>query len=259
MTTLPYAADFSRGTGLPVVVAVAAYAYKRRRIPWLATILAAIWVLLVMNVATTGRGNFGHYAGVYPWGRQFFSTAGSLLHGNFGGMIATVNTLIDAITPTSVCMAGMSAGHTLGRMSTVNWLIFQLPFPHFIIHTVKYTIDPTRFLGGAGTWHYLPSIFGDTWIEFRWLGAAAFLLVGAVYRLINRMAGGEGGFSGGFTGLFVLMLPIGYISIYFAMFQNFRAWWSLTVFGFYLVAGVVYMKNYLASRSTGFGDTAEPV
>jgi hypothetical protein len=256
MDSLPYAPAFSRGTGLPVVIAVAAYAYKRRRIPWLATAAGAVWTILVMNVAVTGRGNFGHYAGLYPWGQQFVSTVGGIASGNTAGVYTTVNTLIDAITPTSVSMAGLNAGHTLGRMPTANWLIFQVPFPHFILPTVKYTVDPTRFLGGVGYWHYLPSIFGDTWIEFGWLGAASFLVVGAVYRFIDRMAVSEEHVAGSRTGLFILMLPIGYIALYFAMFQDFRAWWSLTVFGFYLLAGAVYLKNHLSHYSQDFPELA---
>ena len=252
MDSLPYAPAFSRGTGLPVVVAVAAYAYKRRRVPWLATIAGAAWTVLVMNVAVTGRGNFGHYAGLFPWGQQFASTLGGMVSGGIGSMLTTVNTLIDAITPTSVSMAGLAAGHSLGRMSTADWLIFQIPFPHFLMHTVKYTVDPTRFLGGAGSWHYLPSVFGDTWIEFGWTGAISFLVIGGVYRLIDRLAGAEGALAEHKVGLFILMLPIGYIALYLAMFQNFRAWWSLTVFGFYLLAVAVYIKNHFAGYSAEF-------
>lgn len=256
MDSLPYAPAFSRGTGLPVVIAIAAYSYKTRRIPLLAALSGAAWTILVMNVAIDGRGNFGHYAGLYPWGQQFVSTLGSIASGSTGGVFTTVNRLTDALTPTSVCMAGLNAGHTLGRMSTMKWLIFQVPFPHFILPTVKYTVDPTRFLGGVGSWHYLPSIFGDTWIEFGWLGATSFLAVGGVYRLIDRMAGAEAEASGNRVALFILMLPIGYIALYFAMFQNFRAWWSLTVFGFYLLAGAVYLKNHLSHYSQDFPELA---
>ncbi len=257
MDSLPYAVGFSRGAGLPVVVAIAAYAYKQRRIPWIATIAGAVWTILVMNVALAGRSNFGHFAGLYPWGEQLASTASEVLRGNFSPMITTVNTLIDALTPTSVCMAGLSAGHAMGRLSTANWLIFQAPFPHFILPTVKYTIEPTRFLGGAGSWGYTPSVFGETWIEFRWMGAVAFAFMGMSYRFIDRLSGGGGNHGAHSAGIFVLMLPISYIALYLGLFLDFRAWWALTIFGFYLLAGGAYLSNQIVQRSSEFAGFAD--
>lgn len=259
MDSIPYAAGFSRGTGLPVVVAVAVYAYKCRRIPWGAVVLGAIWTIVVMNVALAGRGVFGHNAGLYPWGMQLASTTGDILGGDFSQMMRTVNGLVDALTPTSVCMAGIRAGHTLGRLSTIDWLIFQIPFPHFLVHPVSYTIDPTRFLGGTGSWGYTASAFGETWIEFQWLGAFAFMFMGMVYRFIDRLAGTEANQAGGTAGLFVLMLPISYIAMYLGMFNNFRSWWALAVFGFYVLFGVVYLGSQIARHSSGFADHAELV
>lgn len=258
-TSIPFAADFSRGTGLPVVVAIAVYAFKRRRILWSSAAIGAIWTIIVMNVALYGRGNFGHYAGLYPWGQQFLITLGTILNGDFSKMLTTINVLIDALTPTSVCMAGMNAGHTLGRMSLTNWLLYQLPYPHFLLPTVKYTVNATRFLGGVGHWGYTSSAFGEAWIEFQWFGFIPFIFMGMVYRFIDRLAGIDQMSRTDTISFFVLMLPISYIAMYLGMFSDFRSWWTVTAFGFYFLAGSIYLKNQFGHYSADFIGEGESI
>lgn len=242
LCSLNFIPSFSRGSGLPVVVAVASYAYRERRIPWPAAIAGAVWTTLVMNVALAGRGSVGHYAGLLPWFGVFGTVVGQFARGNFAAMYNTVNGLIDAITPTSVSIAALANGHSVGRMSTVDWFAEQVPFPHFVYQGPRYTIALTRFLGGYGSWGYTSSFFGEAWIEFQWFGSLLFIVVGATLRFIDGLAFHPRRPSGRVS-LYALMLPVGYIALYFGLFNNFRSWLSVTAFGFYTIFAAAYFLN----------------
>lgn len=252
LCSLDFIPSFSRGSGLPVVVAVASYAYRERRIPWLAAIVGAAWTLVVMDVALAGRSTVGHYAGLLPWFGVFGTVVGQLARGNLATMFNAVNGLIDAITPTAVSIAALANGHTVGRMPTLDWFAEQVPFPHFIYQGPRYTIALTRFLGGYGSWGYTSSFFGEAWIEFQWLGSLLFVVVGATLRFIDGLVFSPRR-SSGRVSLYALMLPVGYIALYLGLFNNFRSWLSVTVFGFYVIFAVAYFLNTYHR-----GETARP-
>lgn len=231
MLSAPFMANFSRGTGLAFVVALAAYCLRHRRLPVMGTIIVVVWVLLCGHAGLTGRGIYGHRGGVLPylWHLLTYSTLA-------GFDIFRVGTSAgDAYTVTSTVMAGVATTdlHALGPFE---WLFFQIPVPRIFGLHREWTVDVTLFLGGTGAWNYTTSIFGDVFIHYRWFGALPFVFVGVMYRMVDFLAFRLTAAAPHLLNPFVLFLATSYLAMFMGIFNSFRAWNVAFFYPLYLLA-----------------------
>jgi len=241
-TSVPLAATFSRASGIMPILMVLGYALRHKRIPWRVTTLAILFVLYGAQVGISGRGIYGHYAGVYPYLQHMFDSS-NLSGEELGGKAMSM----DSLTPLSVVMSANQRNADLMAISPLEWIWFQVPIPHVTGLGGTFTFDPTLFLGGYGVSGYTPTMFGDTFGHLGWWGCLAFIYMGMLYRILEnsveqRPTDGEG------LDLALLCLPIGYFAFMQGAFNTFRAWNSTFTFGIAGAVVGVYIFNKLTQR-----------
>ena len=242
---------FSRGVGLPMVVALFTYACQARRLPRVATVATALWTVVGMATSLAARGAF-RVRSAYNWFLALFHQALLIAQGHFGHVLVGFDRLIDTITPLSVVMAGVHAHVYMGQLTIPNWFLFQLPVPHFILAGPRWTFDPTRFVGGRGAWGYTAGVFGDLFGHFGWWGMAIFAAVGMASRFADELAGWDGALAPETLNVFALQVPIVYIALCLAGFLDFRGWVSMAFFGFYALCAAAWAaRNLLGLAGPG--------
>jgi hypothetical protein len=242
LASLPLISTFSRGSGLMPVLMLIGYIGRWRRLPIRATLLVLFVLIYAAHVGLSGRGVYGHYSGVIPYAKHFFSGAGFSLAGTGDAIGAG-----DSLTPLCVSMGAASTAADVNASTPLQWLIFQIPVPHIYGVGGHFTLDLARYVGGEGSWGYTPTMFGDTFIHLGWWGCLPFIYVGLLFRLLENTIR-EHQAQGSFGLIAVTMLPAGYFAFFTGCFNTFRQWNSMFTFGIGLILLSLWAFQKLTSR-----------
>ncbi len=232
----PWMAHFSRGASVFPLLAVIGYVLRYRRIPW-ATAAASLFIFLLgVLTALTGRGIFGHNGGAIP----YISYAWPSFF-NLKNLLNATTGTADSFTPLTVVMAGLHDGNNMGRLTKLNWILFQLPLPQFM--RPKWTFFPAIFIAhewnaNVASFGYNPGMFGDTFAHWGYGGAFIFILVGIVYRMVDRLAFSPK--TRGQLSLLPLLAPASYFALLMGCFTNFRAFNTSMILPFFAVFAYAY-------------------
>jgi hypothetical protein len=237
--TLPLMSTFSRGVGITVLVAAAAFSVRLGRINWLGIGLATVFAIIGVQVAFGGRGTVGHYAGALAWAAYLLS--GSFIS-DWSTAISAAMYANDSFTPLCVSMKAAATTNVFA-LTPSDWLIFQIPVPHVFLFSQAYTLQLTEYLGGTGSWGYTPSMFGDVWVHLGWAGAAMFAIVGLVYRAFDELAFHPT--PEGTLNPFFLLLVFGYFAMAAGLFNSFRSWNTGTTDGIMFVSVLLFLRKVL--------------
>src|SRR5205823_2661961 len=75
LTSLQFMSTFSRGSGLMPALMLIGYIGRWRRIPVVGASLATLFFVYAGHVGLSGRGIYGHFAGLVPYFEHFMSGA----------------------------------------------------------------------------------------------------------------------------------------------------------------------------------------
>ncbi len=207
------------------------------------------------QVGLTGRGAYGHFAGAIPYAEYFLSGGGFSFDTVSSNSLAT-----EVVTPMSVVMAAHEATADIAPMSPFDWMVFQLPLPHIFSFTGRFSLDLTRFLGGEGAWGYTPSMFGDTFAHLGWLGSLAFVYMGFLYRLLERLilSAADDLTVVDAQNFLIALLPIGYYAFLLGTFNNYRSWNSTITFGSAITLFILWLLGKVTSGRTEYEVSYSP-
>jgi hypothetical protein len=246
--SLPLCSTFSRGTGMVPLLMLFGYVVGRRRIPVLASVFAVGFLIYAGHVGLSGRGVYGHYAGVLPYMEHFVSGA-KFEVANSGTTVKAG----DALTPLCVCIDVRDRQAFVDQDTITQWFIFQVPVPHVFGFTGTFTLDLTWFVGGHGGWGYTPTMFGDTFVHLGWWGCLMFIFVGAAYRLLENLIFQEA--TGGGPSIFALAAqPTAYYALVLGCFNTYRSWVSNFTFGIGLIIVLLWALQKVAPGGHGDSD-----
>ena len=238
--------NFSRGTGLPIIAAYAAYAIRHQKLP-IKTGLFCLYLVAALGYAgMSGRGIFGHYAGVAPFLWQFV-TVGTW---DIPHAFETVMNANDSFTPLCVSVRGAQTTY-LGQLTPLDWMLFQIPFPRVLGLHPEWTFTLTYFVGGRGSWNYTSSMFGDAYAHLGFAGCIVFFFVGIAYRFIAQLvpplrpAGVQWSVSP-----YLILVFTSYFACAMGLFNSFRAWNVSFFYPIYLVVGSVMLLWFFRSGNS---------
>ncbi|HEY7087809.1 MAG TPA: hypothetical protein VH518_06940, partial [Tepidisphaeraceae bacterium] len=238
MYTMPV---FSRGAGLAVFVAAMAYSIRVRRFRLIVMIPAILWVALCAYTGLVGRGIHGRDSDV----PTFISTLVTYGLEDPVSVLRSGCGLNDSFTALAMSMKAITRAD-VRPLTKLDWLIFQLPIPHWWDWLPTWTLDLTLYIGGYGSWGYTVGILGDTYIHWGWWGPLWFVPIGILYRLVadlsfNAAGVREGGVREGGISAYSLLLFSGYWAIGMGVFNTYRAF----VVGFILPATLICIFLFL--------------
>lgn len=250
--SVPLMMTFSRGTGLPVLVAVIAYTFRTKRLHVWTCLALVVWLSVASHAGIHGRSVHGHYAGLLPY--LHFLVSESIW--SVGASFLNLLLASDFFTPLCVSIHAEQLEH-LGRLSPVDWLKFQLPVPRGLGVHPDWTFTLTYYLGGRGSWNYTCGIFGDAYIHLGPVfGAAMFAVVGVFYRFVDRLAFGQEqgelpgqGERNTISAHSVLVL-LSYFAMIYGVFNNFRSWVTLSALATYFMLALVSLRFFLQPAAT---------
>jgi hypothetical protein len=209
----------SRGVGLPVFVAAMAYSVRVRRFKLSIMLPAIVWVALCGHAGLVGRAYYGRRSDVITYLSVLFQYSiydpAQVFRSGMG--------LNDGFTALAMSMKAITRVD-VGQLTKINWLIFQLPIPHWFNFMPEWTLDLTIFIGGAGTWGYTVGMLGDTFIHWGWFGPLWFIPVGITYRLVSELVFSPKSLQAGRISIYSLVLFSGYFAIGSGVFNTYRAW-----------------------------------
>jgi hypothetical protein len=216
MYTMPI---MSRGVGLPVFVAAMAYSIRVRRFRLIVMVPAVLWVALCAHAGLLGRSLYGRQSDVITY-------LSVLLQYSISDPLAVLRSgagLNDCFTSLAMSMKAITRAD-VRPLTQVDWLIFQLPIPHWFSFMPDWTLDLTLYIGGYGTWGYTVGMLGDTFIHWGWFGPLWFILVGIAYRFISELVFSPHALRSGGISIYSLVLFSGYYAIGSGVFNTYRAW-----------------------------------
>ncbi len=233
----PWMAHFSRGAGMFPLLAVVGYVLRYRRVPWATAAFSLFIFLWGVLIALTGRGVFGHNGGALPYISWAWPSVFSWRH-----LLRATSGAADSFTPLTVVMAGLHDGNNMGRLTKLNWILFQLPLPHFM--RPKWTFFPAIFIAhewnaNVASFGYNPGMFGDTFAHFGYGGALIFAPVGIAYRVVDRLAFAPTPRRQ--STLLPLLAPTSYFALVEGCFTNFRALNTAMVLPFIALFAYAYL------------------
>jgi len=245
LVSTPLMASFSRGTGLPVIVAYIAYAVRLRTLPVKTGLFCVFYAGIAGYAGMSGRGVHGHYAGILPYLEQFFTDS----IWSWGNAFLTAMGANDSFTPLCVSIRAVEQTY-LGQFTPLDWFIFQIPIPRiFGIHP-EYTMTLTYFVGGRGSWNYTATIFGDTFIHFGFAGALVFGFLGAAYRFIATLIDTTTATATMGVNPFVILTLTSYFAMAMGLFNGFRAWVVPFFYPLYIVVFFVVLLGLFRSHQS---------
>lgn len=244
---LPLAAKFSRGAGMPLIIACFGYAVRYGRVSFLAFMGATLLSVVFARTGLWGRGIYHHHAGFVP----FFTLAAEMF----------VDSLLDApriffqaagrFTVLTTTMEGM-ATTDLRPLSMLDWARLQIPIPRiFGIHP-DYTFRVANFVGGARHFGYTSSIYGDTFGHFGFFGACWFIVFGAAYRFVDAIAFRPRVALPDYYNLAIMLVPTSYVAMMLGTHNSFRAWLVPMAYPLYMLLFVILIRRLFVTNSQDY-------
>lgn len=242
---LPLMAHFSRGAGLPMVIALFGYTIKMRKIKWVLFSVVLYVCALFAHAGLSGRGLYGHYAGALYFLTHAFTYS---LYMPFDVMMVPLKAA-DSIFPLATTMAAIDSGTDIRLLSPMQWIVFQIPVPRIFGFHADWTPALTHFIGGQGSWHYTFGIFGDTFAHLGWFGALLFVYMGVAYRIVSAAAFDSRSAVYSLINPYYLWLTMSYFAMFMGIFNSFRAWQVTFYYSFYLLIIGVTLLRVVGARN----------
>ena len=230
VTSFGYMSAFSRGAGLPMAVAMIAYAIRNRSLKWWLLLLVGMWVIICGDAGLFGRFEHGHYGGVLPFLKQVFTQ--SIFR--WDRLLMSTVYVNDSFTRLCVAIQA-SSDMDMHTLSPLKWFLFQVPVPRVFGFHPRFDVSLTRFVGGHGAWGYTMTMMGDTYMHFGFLGAMTFLIPGVVYRALNHLTIGAGATGPESFNPYFLVLVTSYLAWMMGLFNTYRAWVVASSYPFYMI------------------------
>jgi len=249
----PNFAKFSRGAGLVFALAAVAFAIRHRRFNVVGLVGAAILCGVLANAGLTGRSIYGHYAGVVP----FLEHAS---HTVLEGVENTPAMVFSAVGKWSVTSVVIDASYgNIHPSPWWKWTWFQVPLPRMV--TAPLGLSPRGVglsikheIGGIYSRGYTPSMFGDAWGHFGWMGFLAFIPIGIICRFVEALAirptvGGTATLNVG-----AMLVPTTYMALMLGFHNTYRAFVVAFFYPLYmllilLVIGKIFQSRLVRMRS----------
>ncbi|MEM1447408.1 MAG: hypothetical protein AAGF84_15220 [Planctomycetota bacterium] len=248
----PLMGRFSRGVGLPVLIALMAFSYMRRTVYIVPTLLAGFVLVYCGVQGLAGRSVHGHYGGAAAY-LEFLITSPP----SASQLLSGTRLIHDSVSPTCVAMLAREepASHT-GTMSVADWLLNCIPVPR-AFGLPDYTMSLGSFIAGRRIgWGYTSGMFGDTVHHLGWWGALFFLGVGAFYRAVEGASFRKFGGPYFTTEWYSFLCILSYYALTLGMYNTVRTWLTLCVFGVYALIGLMFFKALFGTQSRPPGPTA---
>lgn len=247
LETIPLAASFSRGSGLPAAVAVGAMTAIERKTRPSVIIALILWVLIAGTVGMTGRGKYGHYSGVEKYVTHLVDVESWLRPSKMAPLMLGAS---DSLTPLSLCLQANARNIDVQAMPVTEWLKLQIPVPSSL-GLPRWSVYLPFALGAThrSEFNYTTGIYGDLVLHFGLFGPVWFVLIGLFYRYVNDIAFENQGreSAGGLIINWNLLFGVGtYYAFLIGAFNNFRSW---NVMAIYLIFGSL-LFSYVARRRT---------
>lgn len=252
MSMMPLMDRFSRGSGLPAVIAVIAFSYMRRRVNMAPIVLAVLFMMYCGVQGLRGRAEHGHYAGRVKY-LEFLVTSPpppeALLQG--------ARLVHDTIAPTSVGILARDEPRACTRTTSVGvWLLNCIPIPR-AFGLPAYTTHFGSYIAGREIgWGYTASMFGDTRHHLGVFGAYAFLVVGIYYRAVESAAFRTFGGRDFTSEWYSFLCIVSYYALMIGLYNTFRAWFTMCAFGVYAIIALLVIRSFLGASSTPPGPIA---
>lgn len=250
LSCVHFMATFSRGAGLPVLLAAAAFSIRRGRVGWQLP-AAIVWSMICAHAGLEGRGEHGHFAGLYAFADFLYNET----LGDLGNIVKVALNAVDAYT--SLCIEIHADQVTDVRLlSPGDWLRSQIPLPRFLGFMPEWTPDYTLFVGGYQTWGYTVSFLGDTKGHLGDFGALVFVAWGILYRMVSDLAFQRAAWTENRLRPYVILLFITYGALALGVFQSNRPMVVIFFFPAYLIVGALIVQRLLTNRSRHSSATA---
>jgi hypothetical protein len=233
LLALPYMAQFSRGTGLPLLITYVAYAIRVQRLSIIKLLLVVAWAGWAAEAGFTGRGIYGHYAGVPDYFRAMFTDA------KLSNVVDRLFFAQDAYS--SLCVSFAATETDIRRLTIGQWIFSQIPIPRIRGIHPEWTPTLTYYVGGVGSWGYTEGMLGDTYNHFGWFGMLWFFIPGVAYRLVDHLCFGRGAGRAVSVSPYFVLLCSSYFAMLIGLFNNFRSWIVAFFFVLYLIWGVAVL------------------
>lgn len=240
LASTPYMAKFSRGTGLPALLAVGGFAIRYRRVSMLGLGAAVAWAIVAAHAGIVGRSIYGHYSGVYPFFKALFTLSSS----GWGEMFVTASGANDSLTPLCVSIRAVESAD-IWLLTPSNWLRFQLPVPRFLGLHPEWTTSLTYYVGGRGSgFNYTFGMLGDTCAHLGNKGALLFVPVGIMYRMTTALYFGPARRPDAISAYSALLFS-SYVAWMLGLFNNYRSWVVGFMYPLYLLLFVMIVRRLL--------------
>jgi len=236
-----FMATFSRGSGLPVLMAVFAASYVRREIRVVPLTLALAWTIYAGVQGLSGRAIYGHFSGLGSYWTN-------ILEHPIPRVQDPSHLLVlfhDVYSPLCVSVRARSEGATLtGVMDPRDWLLNQIPVPRFL-GLPNWTVNLGKYITGnrKTEWGYTNSMVGDLYLHFGRRGCFGFLVVGIVYRAVAVIVTRVFSTTTVIFDWYALIGLATYYAFALGMYNNFRSWNNFIFYAIYATLGL-----YLVSR-----------
>lgn len=233
--SVPLMSSFSRGSGLPLMIAALGYCVRLRRIAWLPMVSAFLLTCLLSHAGLSGRGVYGHYAGLLP----YFNHLATYSLFRPGEVLLIPFDAADSLKSINVTLAAIESGTDVLLLTPLEWLVFQIPVPRMLGFHPEWSPDLTIFLGGYGTWGFTFTILGDTFGHLGWAGSLTFIYIGVLYRAVSAASFDSRSFWTGTFNPYFIWLATSYFAMFMGMFNSFRAWNVTFFYPLYLLLFVM--------------------
>jgi hypothetical protein len=249
----PFMATFSRGSGIPVFTAVLSYSAVSRVFRPLLILLAGLFLMAAGQIGLSGRAVHGHYAGLTK-----YATHATHVSKWLGRDANPTKVLTAGDKLTAVCLS-IEIGKRnarVGQLSSEKWILRHVPLPSFV-GLPEWTVYLPHFIIRQRTeWNYTTGTLGDLHLHFGFWGSLFFVILGAFYKTVERIAfdslvRGSDGAQGLVVRWELLFLFGGYFAFVMASFNNCRSWVVLTTLSclFLFVARRVFHHRRQCSYS----------
>lgn len=239
-----FMATFSRGSGLPVLMAVFACCYVRKSIRLVPVGLAMAWMIYAGVQGLAGRAIYGHFSGLEAYWTNIVEHPIPKID-KASHMLVLFH---DVYSPLCVSMAAreQQSSYT-GIMSEQDWLMNQLPVPRFF-GLPNWTANLGKFItrNPDTEWGYTNSMIGDLYLHFGDRGCLGFVIVGIVYRAVAGLMSRVFATTTVIFDWYALIGLATYYAFVLGMYNNFRSWNTFVFYAIYLTLGIFLVTRPFA-------------
>lgn len=239
-----FMATFSRGSGLPVLMAVFAACYVRKQIRLVPIGLALAWTIYAGVQGLSGRAIYGHFSGLGSYWTNIVEHPIPRVDDPSHLLVL----FHDVYSPLCVSVRARSEGATLtGVMDERDWLLNQIPVPRFF-GLPDWTVNLGKYITGnkKTEWGYTNSMVGDLYLHFGRQGCLGFVIVGIVYRAIAVLVSRVFNTTTVIFDWYALIGLAAYYAFALGMYNNFRSWNNFIFYAIYLTFAVFLVTRPFA-------------